>query len=213
VALVRFNVTVSLDGFLAGPDQTREQPLGAGGEALHDWLVATEAWRRSHGREGGEANASTRIVEELESGYGAVVMGRNMFGPIRGPWGDEEWNGWWGDDPPFHTPVFVLTHHPREPVPLQGGTTFHFVTGGFEAALEQARGEAGDRDVLVAGGASTIRQALAGGAVDEFVLTIVPLLLGSGERLLDDLGQPPPRLELVESLDAPGVTHVRYRVR
>jgi dihydrofolate reductase len=209
---VRFIVSMSLDGFVAGPNQSEEHGLGEGGEALHDWLVPLAAWRRAHGLEGGEENASTRIAAELEASAGAVVMGRNMFGPVRGPWGDEAWTGWWGEEPPFHAPVFVLTHHEREPLPLKGGTTFHFVTGGIGEALERAQEAAGEGDVLIAGGAATIQQALAAGAVDEFVVSIVPLLLGDGARLLEGLGDPPPRLELVESLFAPGVTHHRYRV-
>ena len=212
MANVRFSIAVSLDGFTAGPNQGEEHPLGEGGEALHEWIISLEAWRRAHGLEGGDVNASTPVVEELATGYGAVMMGRNMFGPVRGPWGDSSWRGWWGDDPPFHHPVFVLTHHPREPLELGGGTTFTFVTEGAEHALERAREAAGDRDVVIAGGASTIQQYLAAGHVDVMQLSVVPVLLGSGVRLLDRLGGPPPRLEQVAAIEAPGVTHLRYRV-
>jgi dihydrofolate reductase len=203
---------MSIDGFVAGPNQSREHGLGEGGEALHDWIVPLEAWRRAHGLEGGDVNASTPVVEELEQGFGAVVMGRNMFGPVRGPWGDDAWRGWWGDEPPFRAPVFVLTHHAREPLELRGGTTFHFVTDGIESALERARDAANGSDVSIAGGASTIQQYLAAGLIDVLLLSVVPLVLGSGARLFDNLGAHPPQLEQVEAIDAPGVTHLRYRV-
>jgi dihydrofolate reductase len=209
---VRFQQTISLDGYSAGPDQSEEEPLGTGGEELHEWMFGLEAWRKAHGDEGGEVNASTPVVEQLESGYGAIVMGRNMFGPIGGgDWGDESWRGWWGDNPPYHTPVFVLTHHARESVEMEGDTTFHFVTDGIESAIEQARAAAGDEDVLIAGGASTIQQALAAGLVDEFLLSVVPRLLGDGERPLDGVGAKLV-LEQLEAIEAPGVTHLKYRV-
>jgi dihydrofolate reductase len=209
---LRFQQSISADGYSAGPDQSEENPLGVGGESLHDWMVGLQAWREAHGKEGGEVNASTPVVKELETGFGAVLMGRNMFGPIRrGDWGDGSWKGWWGDDPPYHAPVFVLTHHPREPVEMQGGTTFHFVTDGIEAGLEQAREAAGDDDVLIAGGASAIRQYLGAGLVDEFLLSVVPILLGDGERPLDGL-DPSLELEQLETNAAPGVTHIKYRL-
>jgi dihydrofolate reductase len=209
---VRFQQTISLDGYSAGPDQREDEPLGTGGEELHEWMFGLEAWLKSHGEEGGEVNASTPVVEQLESDYGAVVMGRNMFGPIGGgDWGDGSWKGWWGDNPPYHTPVFVLTHHPRDPVEMEGGTTFHFVTDGIEAAVERAREAAGDEGVLIAGGANTIQQALTAGLVDEFLLSVVPRLLGDGERPLDGVGADL-ELEQLESIEAPGVTHLRYRV-
>jgi dihydrofolate reductase len=208
---VRFQVTVSLDGFLAGPDQSVENPLGVGGEAMHEWMVELEAWRKQHGQEGGEVNASTPVVESMMEDVGAVVMGRNMFGGGPGPWQeDPPWKGWWGDDPPYHTPVFVLTHHPRESLTMEGGTTFIFVTEGIESALEQAREAAGDRDVLLGGGANVIQQHLAAGLVDEFELSIVPILLGSGARLLENVGTL--KLEQVRAIEAPGVTHIKYRV-
>jgi dihydrofolate reductase len=185
MAKIRFSVSVSLDGYMAGPAQSEENPLGVGGMELHRWLFDLEAWRASHGEVGGRVDASTRVADELEGGFGSVVMGRNMFGPTRGDWGEHPWNGWWGDNPPYHTPVFVLTHHPRESLELDGGTTFHFITDGAETALSQARAAAGGGDVLIAGGASVIRQSLAAGVIDEFWLSVVPVLLGSGERPLD----------------------------
>jgi dihydrofolate reductase len=208
----RFNVSLSLDGYMAGPDQSEENPLGIGGMQLHEWLFDLEAWRSSHGEVGGVVDASTPVVEELESGYGAVVMGRNMFGPTRGEWGVDPWRGWWGDNPPYHTPVFVLTHHGRETLEMEGGTSFHFVTDGVASALEQATAAADSRDVLVAGGASVIRQCLEAEVVEEFWLSIVPLLLGSGERPLDGLSVLP-SLELIDVVSAAKATHIKYSVR
>jgi dihydrofolate reductase len=207
----RFQLAVSLDGYAAGPDQSEENPLGVGGESLHEWIVELEAWRRPHGLEGGKVNASTPVMEEAQSNVGATVMGRNMFGGGPGPWTeDPSWNGWWGDNPPFHTPVFVVTHHPRQPLEMDGGTTFNFVTDGIEPALEQARQAAGGLDVLLGGGASVIQQYLAAGLVDEFELHIVPILLGDGERLLENVGNL--KLEQVRAIEAPSVTHLKYRV-
>jgi dihydrofolate reductase len=207
----RFQIAVSLDGFVAGPDQSLDNPLGVGGENLHDWIVELEAWRKQHGMEGGEVNASTPVVEEIQSNVGATLMGRNMFGGGPGPWKkDDPWNGWWGDNPPYHTPVFVLTHHPRDPLEMKGGTTFIFVTDGIEAALEQASQAAGERDVLLGGGANVVQQYLAAGLVDEFELHVVPIMLGAGERLLQDVGEP--RLEQMRVIEGPGVTHIKYRV-
>ncbi len=208
---VRFQVAVSLDGYVAGPDQSEENPLGIGGMELHRWLFDLEAWRTQEGLEGGEVNASTPVIEEARSNVGAIVMGRNMFGGGRGPWSeDPPWKGWWGDDPPYHTSVFVLTHHPREPLAMEGGTTFIFVTEGIESALEQARVAAGSLDVEIAGGANVIQQYLAAGVVDEFDLHIVPILLGGGERLLVNVGDL--KLEQVRAIEASGVTHIKYRV-
>jgi dihydrofolate reductase len=207
----RFQIAVSLDGYVAGPDQSEENPLGVGGEDLHQWVVELEAWRKPHGQEGGEVNASTPVVEEIQSNVGATVMGRNMFGGGPGPWStDDPWNGWWGNNPPFHTPVFVLTHHPREPLEMEAGTTFFFVTDGIESALEQARRAAGSQDVLLGGGANVAQQYLAAGLIDEFDLHVVPILLGDGERLLENVGDL--RLEQVRAIEAPGVTHIKYRV-
>ena len=208
---IRFQISISLDGYVAGPDQSEENPLGVGGEQLHEWVVELEAWRKQHELEGGQDNASTPVVEEAQSNVGATVMGRNMFGGGPGPWSeDPPWNGWWGDNPPFRTPVFVLTHHPREDLEMAGGTTFIFVTDGIESALEQAREAAGGGDVLLGGGASAIQQYLAARLVDEFELHIVPILLADGERLLENVGNL--KLEQVRAIEAPGVTHVKYRV-
>src|SRR5919201_6580386 len=207
---VRAHISVSSDGYVAGPNQSHETPLGEGGESLHDWMIELKAWRESHGNEGGEENASTAIFEEEKDNVGAEIMGRGMFGPPEGgPW-DESWQGWWGEDPPFHMPVFVLTHHEREPLTLTD-TTFTFVTDGIESALAQAREAAGDKDVFIGGGASIINQYLAAGLVDEIELHVVPLVLGSGARLLEGVG-PEVRLEQIRAIDAPGVTHLKYRV-
>jgi dihydrofolate reductase len=211
MGIVRFHVGVSLDGYLAGPDQTVEHPLGVGGEDLHRWMFDLEIWKRMTGQEGGVRNESNAVLEEARSNVGAYVMGRKMFGGGPGPWsGDPEWKGWWGDDPPYHTPVFVLTHHPRDPLTMQGGTTFHFVTEGSDSALKQARDAAGERDVVVAGGANAIQQYLAAGAVDEFELHVAPLLLGAGERLLENVGGL--RLEQIRAIEARAVAHLKYRV-
>jgi dihydrofolate reductase len=211
MSIIRFHLSVSLDGFAAGLDQSVENPLGVGGEDLHEWIVDLEAWRRQHGLEGGEVNPSTPVVEELQSNVGATVMGRNMFGGGPGPWReDPPWTGWWGDNPPFHTPVFVLTHHPRRPLEMEGGTTFIFITDGIEFALEQAKEAAVDKDVLIGGGANVIQQYLAAGLVDEFELHVVPILIGGGERLLDNVGNL--KLEQLRVIEAPGVAHIKYRV-
>jgi dihydrofolate reductase len=208
---VRFEISISLDGFVAGPNQSEENPLGVGGEDLHEWVVKVDAWRKQHDLEGGESNASSAVLEEIQTNVGATVMGRNMFGGGPGPWDkDDAWKGWWGDNPPFHTPVFVLTHHPREPLDMEGGTTYYFVTDGIESALEQARQAAGANDVLIRGGANVVQQYLAAGLVDEFELHVVPILLGDGERLLEKVGDL--KLEQVRAVDAPGVTHIKYRV-
>jgi dihydrofolate reductase len=201
---------VSLDGYTAGPDQSEEYPLGVGGESLHEWVVELETWRRPNGLEGGEVNASSPVIDESMANVGAWIMGRNMFGPVRGPWGDSQWTGWWGDDPPYHVPTYVLTHHSRDPVEMKGGTTFVFVTDGIDSALRQAQEAAGAQDVRIGGGADTIRQYLAAGLVDEFELHVVPILLGGGTRLLDGVGDL--RLEQARVIEAPGVTHLKYRV-
>ena len=208
---VRVHISTSLDGFVAGPNQTQEEPLGAGGERLHDWLVALKAWRQQAGMEGGEVNVSNAVFEEVTANVGAEIMGRGKFGPAaRGPWSDDPWRGWWGEEPPFHKPVFVLTHHAREPLTLSD-TTFTFVTDGIESALDQAREAAGDKDVFIGGGAATINEFLAAGLVDELELHVVPIVLGGGARLFEGVG-PDPKLELVRVIGAPGVTHLKYRV-
>ena len=212
MAQLRFQISISLDGFVAGPNQSEENPLGEGGEALHDWVVALAAWRKPHGREGGEVNASTPVFEEMTDGVGATIMGRNMFGGGPGPWAEEPWNGWWGDEPPFHTPVFVLTHHEREPLELKGGTTFHFVGDGIESALAQAKEAAGGKDVAIGGGGDVLQQYLAAGLVDRFWLNVAPILLGSGARLFDErVAASGVAFEQVQVVEAPGVAHLEYR--
>jgi dihydrofolate reductase len=208
---VRVHISTSLDGYVAGPNQTQDEPLGEGGERLHDWLIELKAWREAHGEPGGEENASTAVIAEATTGVGAEIMGRGKFGPAtRGPWGDEPWRGWWGDEPPFHKPVFVVTHHAREPLVL-ADTTFTFVTDGIESALAQARDAAGANDVFIGGGADVINQYLAAGLVDEIEVHVVPIVLGAGARLFAGLG-PDLKLELLRVVEAPGVTHLKYRV-
>jgi dihydrofolate reductase len=209
MSAVTCQISISLDGFAAGPGQSLESPLGKGGEQLHEWALGTASWRAQHGLEGGEHNVDSEVADEVAEGIGAYIMGRRMFGGGDGAW-DESWTGWWGDDPPFHVPVFVLTHHPREPLAMQRGTTFHFVTDGIESALQQARAAAGDRDVAIAGGASTVQQYLAAGLLDELYLHIAPVVLGGGERLLENVGNPV--LEPVKVVASPKATHVKYRV-
>jgi dihydrofolate reductase len=208
---VRFSISMSLDGYVAGPNQSVKDPLGVGGEQLHEWAVPLAAFRRTHGKEGGEVNASSAILEEMFQNVGAVIMGRGMFGGGSGAW-NPQWKGWWGDNPPFHMPVFVLTHHRRAPLPMKGGTTFHFVTDGIQSALQQARRAAGGKDVIIGGGARVVQQYLAGGLVDEMTVSVVPIFLGGGDRLFDNVSGPDQRLEQVRVVEAPGVTHLRYRV-
>jgi dihydrofolate reductase len=192
------HISISLDGFMAGPDQNRDNPLGVGGLRLHRWHLGEP-----------ESDVDAQLTAELLRPRGAFVMGRNMFGPIRGEW-DEDWRGWWGDEPPYHAPVFVLTHHARDPVEMEGGTTFHFVTEGFDAAYARAREVAGDREISIAGGASTIRQALTAGAIDELVLDIAPVVLASGESPFHGVANL--QLEPIEVMHSPYASHVRYRV-
>jgi dihydrofolate reductase len=209
---LRAHISISADGYVAGPNQSEENPLGEGGESLHDWAFPLAVWRESHGREGGEVNASTPVIEESLTNVGAEIMGRGKFGPPGGgPWGDDPWQGWWGEDPPFHMPVFVVTHHEREPLTL-ADTTFNFVADGIESALEQARNAVGDKDVMIGGGAQIINEYLAAGLVDELDLHVVPLLLGSGARLFEGVG-PDVKLEQVRAIEAPGVTHLQYLVK
>ncbi len=205
---------MSLDGFVAGPRQSVDDPLGIGGMRLHEWVFPLAVWRATQGLEGGEVNASTQVVEESIANIGATLMGRNMFGGHPGPWDRAKpWNGWWGNNPPYHHPVFVLTRYAREPLALEGGTTFTFVTGGIEAALEPARRAAGPKDVSLAGGANAARQYLAAGLVDEMEISLVPVLLGAGERLFEGLGDDLRGLELVRTVAAPNVTHLRFARR
>jgi dihydrofolate reductase len=213
MSTLRLTISISLDGFVAGPDQSVTNPLGVGGMQLHEWAFRLESWRKPHGMTGGVVTPSSAVVEEAQGNVGATIMGRNMFGGHPGPWKKEQpWNGWWGENPPYHHPVFVLTHHARDPLPMEGGTIFTFVTDGIESALEQARAAARGKDVLVAGGAKAAQQYLAAGLVEQIDLNLVPVLLGRGERLFDNLGDPPPRLELVREVAGEGVTHLRYRV-
>jgi dihydrofolate reductase len=206
--LVR-NFSISLDGFGAATSQSLDSPLGVGGGALHDWIFATRSGRQMIGQEGGDEGLDNTFFSDRGTDVGATIMGRNMFGPIRGPWDAEEWDGWWGEEPPFHHPVFVLTHYPRPPLEMQGGTTFHFVTDGYEAAHAAAFEAAGDRDVLIGGGAATIRQYLQSGLIDDMQLVVVPVLLGSGERLFEDGGPNADDYTCVEHVCSPAVTHVR----
>ena len=207
------DISMSLDGYVAGPNASLEDPLGVGGEQLHEWVIALKSWRESHGESGGETNVSSGIVEERVAGTGATVMGRRMFSGGSGPWeSDPNPDAWWGDDPPFHHPVFVLTHHPRETVTKDGGPTFTFVTDGIESALEQARAAAGDKDVLVAGGANVIQQYLKAGLLDELQVSVAPVLLGDGVRLFEDHVEGQARVERIRVVDTPSVTHLKYRV-
>ena len=212
---LRFNITMSLDGYVAGPNQSVENPLGEGGLRLHEWAFGTRAFREMHGGgEGGEAGTDDDVIRETFANLGATIMGRNMFGGGPGAWRRETpWTGWWGANPPFHHPVFVLTHHPREPLAMEGGTSFTFVTDGIDSALRQARAAARGRDVSLAGGASVARQYLEAGLVDEMELHVVPLLLGAGMRLFDGVGEPRLKIEPVRTLDGKGVVHLKYLVR
>ena len=211
---LRLRISMSLDGFVAGANQSVDNPLGIGGMRLHEWAFRLAAWRAMQGLEGGEVNESTRVVEESLANIGATVMGRNMFGGHPGAWDPAKpWNGWWGDNPPFHHPVFVLTHYAREPLALEGGTTFTFVTDGIEAALEEARRAAAGKDVSLAGGASAAQQYLVAGLVDEMEISLVPTLLGSGERLFDRVGDDLHGLELVRTVAAPTVMHLKFARR
>jgi dihydrofolate reductase len=214
VSKLRFKISMSLDGYVAGPSQSVDNPLGIGGMRLHEWAFELASWRGPHGLEGGELNESTRVVEESLANIGATVMGRNMFGGHPGRWDAKQpWNGWWGVNPPFHHPVFVLTHHKREPLELDGGTTFTFVTNGIEAALEQARRAAGGKDVSLAGGAKAAQEYLTAGLVDEMEISLVPTLLGNGERLFEGVGNDLRGLELVRTVAAPQVIHLKFAKR
>jgi len=204
------NISISLDGYIAGPNQSLEHPLGIRGEELHKWAFETRTARLTHGMEGGKDGLDDDFIASGDKNIGATIMGRNMFGPIRGPWGDDPWSGWWGANPPFHHPVFVLTLHPHPSLTMEGGTTFHFVENGIEAALERAFEAADGGDVRIGGGASTIQQYLRAGLIDEFHLAMVPILLGRGERLFDNLDGGPTGYECVEFINSPSVIHLRY---
>ena len=213
MAKLKLDISMSLDGFVAGPDITLENPLGEGGELLHEWIVGLASWREAHGMSGGERNADDDFVRKMADN-GAVIMGRRMFSGGEGPWEDDpNADAWWGDEPPFHVPVFILTHHERETVQKQGGTSYTFVTDGIESALDQARAAAGDKDILIAGGAEVAQQYLKAGLLDEIQLHVAPVLLGDGVRLFDGLGPDDAKLELADVTESPAVTHIRYTVR
>jgi len=202
---------VSLDGYGAGPNQDLQNPLGLRGLELMEWFFQTHAWRKMHGQSGGENGVDNEMAEQSFTGIGAWILGRNMFGPVRGPWPHESWKGWWGEEPPYHTPVFVLTHHPRPPLEMAGGTAFHFVTGGIHAALEQARAAAGARDVRLGGGVATIRQYLGAGLIDELHLVMRPVLLGAGEHLMRDIDLRALGYECAKSVAGERANHVFLR--
>jgi dihydrofolate reductase len=204
------NFSMSFDGFAAGPDQSLENPLGVRGEELHEWAVATRTFREmARMGPGGTEGVDDDFIAKGDDGIGATIMGRNMFGPLRGEWNDPSWRGWWGPNPPYHHPVFVLTNHPRDPIPMEGGTTFNFVTGGIEDALERAAAAAGEKDIRLGGGTATVQQYLRAGLVDDLHVAVVPVLLGRGERLFDNLDGAP-AYECVEHVASSGVTHVRF---
>ncbi|MBV9462804.1 MAG: dihydrofolate reductase family protein [Verrucomicrobiae bacterium] len=208
---LRFRIAISLDGYVAGPNQSVENPIGVGGMRLHEWVFPLKNWRAMHGMKGGEVNESSQVLDQATADIGATIMGRNMFGGHPGPWRtDQPWNGWWGKRPPFRHPVFVITHHAREPLECEGGTTFYFVTDGIGSALKQARRAAKKKDVSLAGGANVARQFLEAGLVDEMELHQVPILLGAGERLFEGLGDNLHGLNLVRTIAAPNVTHLKF---
>ncbi len=212
MAKLRFQITITLDGYVAGPNQGVDNPLGVGGLRIHDWAFGLKSFHEIHGdMRGGKTGVNDDVLREAFENVGATIMGRNMFGGGPGPWREQPWRGWWGDDPPFHGPVFVLTHHPREPLEMKGGTTFFFVTDGIESALGQAMRAAGGRDVALGGGANAAQQYLAAGLVDEMELHVVPILLGAGERLFEGLDDHDVKLEPVRTIAGPGVTHLKYR--
>jgi dihydrofolate reductase len=209
---VVLDITMSLDGFVAGPSQSMENPLGEGGLHLHDWAFPTKTFRAIHGDpSGGEKGVNDDVLREVFENIGATIMGRHMFGPVRGAWGRDPWKGWWGDDPPYHHPVFVLTHHARPPLPMEGGTTFHFVTDGIESALKQAKAAAGDKNVAVMGGANIAQQYIRSGLLDEIQIHLVPVLLGSGARLFDNTDGRQTAFECVRIVNSPSVSHYKYR--
>ena len=200
---------VSLDGYGAGPDQSLEHPLGEGGKALHEWFYPTRTFRQMFGQDGETDSVDARFARSSSEGFGAFILGRNMFGPIRGEWPDDAWKGWWGDNPPYHAPTFILTHYPREPIVMEGGTTFHFVTDGIESALEQAKAAAGDLDVKIGGGVSTVRQYLRLGAIDEMHLAVSPVFLGKGEALFEGIDLPALGFSVAERDVSEHATHIR----
>ena len=208
-----FSFGVSLDGFSAGPNQDLQNPLGVGGPALMEWFFPTRVWRSIQGHEGGETGVDNRMAERGFANMGAWVLGRNMFGPVRGPWPDESWKGWWGDEPPYHVPVYVLTHYPRPPLRMKGGTVFHFITDGIHAALEQAKAAAGTGNVRIGGGASTVRQYLQAGLIDEMHLALSPVFMGAGEPLWQGLDMKALGYECAEVIPGERATHLIVRRR
>jgi dihydrofolate reductase len=210
---VRVHVTTTLDGFMAGPNQTLERPFGDGMDHIHDWILNLKSFREMQGMgSDGETGPSDDVIRETAANLGAWILGRNMFGGGRGPWSEPEWKGWWGDTPPYHCPIFVLTHYPRPPLRMDGGTTFYFVTDGIESAMAQAKDAAAERDIRIGGGASTVNQYLAAGLVNELEVHIVPMLIGDGERLFAGISGHVPQLELIRTVRGEGVTHLKYRV-
>ena len=207
------NFSISLDGYGAGPRQSLDAPLGVGGENLHGWFVGTRFFRETHGQSGGTTDIDNDFAQRGMKGVGAWIMGRNMFGPVRGAWPDESWRGWWGEDPPYHVPVFVLTHHARAPLTMAGGTVFHFVTGGIDDALQQAQAAAGDRDIQLGGGVSTVRAYLQARLIDEMHFAIAPILLGSGEHLFAGIDVLALGYECAEHTATSAATHVVLRRR
>ncbi len=210
---LRLNITMSLDGYIAGPNQSVDNPLGEGGMALHEWAFATRAFRAMHGMQGGESGPEDAIVTELFENLGATIMGRHMFGGGDGPWGSDPWRGWWGENPPYHTPVYVLTHHARPPLKMEGGTTFYFATDGIESALERARESAAGKDISLGGGADAVQQYLAAGLIDEMDIHVVPLMLGDGARLFERTGGRQTAYECVRLVRSPLASHYKYRKR
>jgi dihydrofolate reductase len=209
---LRFSITMSLDGYVAGPRQSVTHPLGEGGQELHKWAFAVRSFRELHGTEGGTTGPDDEIVAESLRNIGATTMGRHMFGGGDGPWGDNPWNGWWGENPPFHTPVFVLTHYARNSLEMQGGTTFHFVTEGIHAALERAKNAAEDKDVALGGGADVAQQYMKAGLIDEMEIHVVPVLLGGGARLFDNMDGRQTAYECVRVVSSPSVSHYKFRL-
>ena len=210
---LRLNITMSLDGYVAGPNQSVRHPLGEGGEQLHEWAFAVRTFRERHGMEGGATGPDDEIAKEYFQNVGATIMGRHMFGGGNGPWGDQPWNGWWGENPPFHMPVFVLTHHARDFLEMQGGTTFHFVTDGIHAALQRAKDAARGKDITLGGGADVAQQYLNAGLIDEMEIHIVPVFLGDGARLFDNTGGRQVGYECIRVTNSPSVSHYKYRLR
>lgn len=212
MSTVNANISMSVDGYIAGPNDTPENALGDGGERLHEWIYELASWREMHGLDGGKTNRNDEIIAETTENVGAVIMGRRMFSNDDGPWGDEPFDGHWGDNPPFGVPVFVLTHHARDSLEMNGGTSFTFVTDGVERALEQAREAAGDKNVSIAGGASTIQQCLEAGLLNELQIHLVPVLLGDGIHLFERSSTLPRELEPTRVVESADVAHLRYRV-